>query len=327
VESIRLINKRLIEASYSNTLIQNSNLTNQIKTRLANLITDSLHLGSEAGKINDEIYDNMIEDFLFSHSLISKKYLNAREFRLGVGGASLFLPKITYYGSDRVDYSQFEFNGGEGSDTLNMVTQYTSEKMNSLFLSADFPYGKIDAIFKGGDASHIRTLPVQMIEIAGEGNDLFHRDTITSNMNVEYDLNFNVSIRQVYNRITECGDSGDCPANSGFSRDLTSGSKRQGDFGIGFGLTAIDFVDVVSRDFRLETDAENSFNNLETAEVVEASKSNSHYLFHYGAYYTVNISDELSSTFTYRRYRNKDEIDIGNTSIELKLTWYPSFLN
>lgn len=299
-ESVRNINRELMISSYTDALFQNANLSNQIKIRLPLLIEDSL-------KLTGDNAEYLREYFLDELNTLSRRFLDTRRFRAGLGLEYSYLPKISHTAAQRVDLSPFQSVPAPRRQRDNLLADFSNTSFASLVLSARVPYVQIDAVFPNSEVERVDATPIQLL--ADPSREIFFRSTITSKLDIEYELSVRVSL-------------------SDFFQADGRAARHHG--GIGVGLTGFDIEDTGVTDIRFRTNGMTTpFDDLPPGETIESAEKNSFnnpFLF---AFYSVEISDTLQVGVELRAYDSDtssgSEVAVDDVTVSIGATWYPTF--
>lgn len=304
---VRRINRQLMSSSYTDQLFQNGNLSNQIMVRLPLLIEDSVKLGLDGGRAP-------CDDFLQELTLLSDRFLASKRFRAGLGLSYSYLPKVSYMGNQRIDYSAYQSTISGGSDLLQFKNEFANFAYPSLSLSAQVPYMRVDANFSNAKETRTTITPVQFRDIDETDTDILSRSTVTSDLHVEFELSAKASLTEIWEKMR--------------SSDNEPVRERRFDLGFGIGLTGFRVEDSVSTDIRFRTD-DSSFEELPVGATLTSSSTNSFNTPFLVADLALKISDELHAAFEFRYYddgtSSNREVSVDGVTMSLAFVWYPTF--
>lgn len=315
VRQVRGINSSLLAESYGDSINQNANLSNQIATRLSNIVDDSNDLDTEDKR----------DRFLEEYTLLANRYLNSRRFRVGFGGIYAYLPHVRYGGQDRIDFSPFLTGPIGGADQLLFDTEFSDTGHLSPLISVKAPYFDIDFAFPDLKVTETTVTPVQP-RPTDSATQLLAQSTIESTLDIEFEMGITIAIGKLIERRRER------TANRAglFTRE---GDQRRRltrfDWGVGIGMSAFHIDNTVTTDVRFPTDPSDLFNNLPAGNTLTTQDNagfNTGYLV---GYYKFRVSDELEIGVNYRKYESKHadggQIAIGGDTVSITVAYYPTF--
>ncbi len=357
VASTRAINSRLMVASYDDAIEQNGNLSNQIATRLPNLIEDSLRLVSDASQPRRNA-------FLDELTLISDRYLNSRRFRAGFGISNGFLPRIAYRGQALVDFSSFTTANLGGADHFIADADFSNNSFTSLLLSAKVPYVQIDAVFPTFKLPQTSTSGVVLRDLDASPGFLA-RSTITSTLSVDYEVSVKASVHDLIRRaqlsdraqkrksekskdkgprleedVALPNKDGQATITNVLRKDRANATftpvergvrqpNSHADWGVGLGMTSFRIANSAVTDVRMRVDDNSIFTNLPTAATLTTEGSNSYSTLYGLLYATFKISDEFEVGIDVRSYRddtvNSAQVNVDKLGFTVGVVWYPTF--
>lgn len=327
-DKIRKINKKLITKSYLDSLLQNGNLSNQLATRLGELVSDSLLLQTDHNP-------SLRTEFEHEYGLIAGRYNDARRFRVGLGIDNSYLPSFRYISRSSLDFSAFQSPTDEGRsrrDRLEFRESFSNEVSTALLLSADTPYLKLNATFPNIVKTENATLPVEVRDIDDSDMDLLYRTKIGTSLEIDYDIGavFEFSsigeLLGIGKLFGILGFSGDRDTEESFGFE----SRRyQGYWGFGVGATGIKVTENISNEIKYTTSDSSVFNELPTSSTEVSSATNSDLIPYVSLSYVFEISDEFKASFEGRKYFNPSRpvvsVDEDDIVISLQAVWYPTF--
>jgi hypothetical protein len=313
VDRVRKINEELLAESYTDTLFQNANLSNQLKVRLPLLIEDSL-------KLTAQHTPERRRDFEREFGLISRRFLDSRRFRAGFGVTLSYLPDVVYRDRFINDFSPYQTTTSvlNGGDTSQFVFEFSDRSVQSLILNADMPYVQIDALFPTLDATEIDISRAQVFDIDASTTELLARSTITSKLKAEYEISLKLSFPEIAEGIRRKRQKP--PAERSLDRH---------DWGLGLGMSGFEIANDISSDIRFRTDGTTPFNDLPSGETIERTDSTSFNTLFFDAYWTLHITDELNFGIDFRSYRrdttSDGSVDVHGAQISLTALWHPTW--
>lgn len=136
-KDVRAQTEKLIDASYSDNIRQNANLSNQLKTRLKGLIADSLLIQSDT--LTPAVRQIRQDEFLRELTLLTERYVYSKQFRAGVGLSYLYLPQMSYVAFPNIDLSPFQNQEFGGSGRALFLADFSNRSSLALTLSAKCP--------------------------------------------------------------------------------------------------------------------------------------------------------------------------------------------
>jgi hypothetical protein len=303
-KSVREITMKLMESSYTDELFQNTNLSNQIKTRMPLLLEDSLMLSSE--KVDTK---NLENDFINELMLISTKYLESRRYLAGIGFSYSYTPKISYKGEANIDLSPYLSNPRKSVGTVFYESKFSNETTPSLALYAHIPYITISALFPKYEVSQTMVLPVTVIDSDQTSTDGMFRSTIHSKLEIDFDVNLKLSIKEVFD----------------VKNNVRNGNQI--DWGFGLGVTGYKVEDTVTTDVRFNTNDDSPYDDLASDHIIKETDHRSFNTLYFVAYYNFELTDEfivgLDAKFYSDKIKNTAYVDVHGISAGFNVVWYP----
>jgi hypothetical protein len=310
-QDVRKLTKRLMLASYRDSLYQNGNLSDQIKNRAPLLIADSV-------KLNLPSAEYLRQDFLLELEVFTNRFLDAKRFGAGVGFQYLYLPVMSYPTAAAVDLSPFQTLDNFGSSgRTTFIVDFSNVSSPAVVVTAKVPYGQVDVAFPSETVSPAITTSVTRIAMSrnSASPDLLVRTTLESKLKLEFDLGGILWIGEGYDRLKR-GDGDQVVA-------------RRWDIGLGYGTTGFQIDEKFSTDVRVRSDPAKTYNELASSGVIVTSTRRSFHVPSYRTQVKLVVSDELHLDLVYRRFRrttiDTGPININGFSIGLTATWYPTF--
>jgi len=307
VDRIRKRNRELLDASYSDVLHQNANLSNQLRTRSANLISDSLKISGSNQYLQD--------DFLHEYELITKRFLNSSRFRIGIGVYNTYLPEISFKGGHYVDFSPYGTNDTGGGYNLHFNNEFATEYSANFVISARIPFVEISATFPSLKKENFISSPLVTQDINESEFNLLMKSNIVSTLEFNYEVSANVSIKDLVNSLRK------------------SVRPSQYDIGLGIGAVGIEITDHAFTDVRVETADSSTYDDLgpdDPAErdVIITTHSDSYVIPYISMYYTFKVSDEIHFSVDIKNYLQLGSRDIkvsNDLNMSIKAVWFPTF--
>ncbi len=192
VTRARQSTRKLLSGSYSDALFQSRNLGDQIKTRLANLVADSLLMQTDKSQ-------NLREDFLSELEIVTRRFVDAKRFRAGIGVEYIYLPKVSYAAATSVDLTPFQTSGIPLGDRTGFVVGFGNQTSPAARIMASGSGIDVSiAIPTQGQTRQIVT-SVQGASVRADENspDLLYRTTLTSTIKPELDASLSFSVLYV----------------------------------------------------------------------------------------------------------------------------------
>jgi hypothetical protein len=319
VEDIRKITKQLVEASYSDSLHQNRNLSNQIQTRLPLLLADSVKLAATDQSLAAE-NRKLLVDFANELTLLSRRYLQSRRFRVGVGAEYFYFPRMSYLGSVNVDLSPFYLIQPAGSGGFSFLADFSNQTTPAVVLTGKIPFTQVDVSLPTQGRTTTLVTPVQGLPFspsaaASSAATVLARSTVELKAKPEFDIGIAASVREILHLIRT--------GNSDFD------TTNQWDVGIGVGTTGFRIDQRASTDVRVRPDTSKTFNELASSGTFASSKTTSFQNNYWRLNLNLQVSDELQIGVVARSYFKKT-IDTGPVNIKgptvgVTVIWFPTF--
>ncbi|MFT6901868.1 MAG: hypothetical protein ACJAXS_002070 [Colwellia sp.] len=309
VKDIRIITAKLRASSYSDKIHYNTNLSNQLRTRMPLLVKASLLLNDTS--VKNTVIKYRKEDFKEELEYFSDKYLKSSRFQAGLGFSYVYTPKITYITNANVDLSPFSPQTGGEQTSVEFDQSFANKSYLNFEIAAKLPWLELGLSIPTYSETSTITSPVLEVPLLGsDDQSAIYRSSIESNLEVEYGFSLRIPILGNYKRIMYKN-----PRNS------------QMDWGFLFGMTGLNIEDRVVTDVRFRNDL-TPFNDLEAAETLETKTSTSFQTFYYGAYYEFEFVDEFYMTLDVRWHNNQknngSQIDVDGFTTSLRLIYSPT---
>jgi hypothetical protein len=305
---------KLIEASYSDSLKQNANLSNQLKMRLNGLIVDSLVLHDCS--VSEHLMKARISAFKKELLLIADRYLNSRQFRLGIGASLMYMPRLSYVAVPNIDLSAFQNQPFGGNGRSLFMMDFANRSSPALNLMAKVPFVQLDMSIPSEEQTVKISTPAQRFAVSGTATspDILARSTIESKLNVELDAALSLSIGDVANKLG--------------MKKTSLGFGDRWDVGVGLGATGFRVRENVSTDVRVRTDPSKTFNDLPSTGSTTSSQTFSFHAVYWRFSGSIWISDELQVGLVAKTYRKKTvddgPVNIKGQAVSVVLSWYPT---
>jgi hypothetical protein len=313
---ISRLNRNLLIEAYGDSIKQNANLSNQIATRLSQLVDESADLSTAAKR----------DRFRFEYSLLMERYLRSRLFRVGFGSMYSYLPKVSFFGFERVDLSPFRIASIGGADRLGFQNDFANEGWLSPLISVKAPYFDIDFVSPDLDAKETTVTPVQFTGPDAAGTELLTRSTVESTFRIEYDVGIRVGIGNLRQRHRMRSDIKD--RNEPLNYYPKSQTARF-DWGLGVGISGFRIDNSVTTDVRFRTDTTSRYDDLTSQGTATTSSSSSFNTAFLLGYFKFRLSDEFEVGFDYRKYDEDKEdggrIVVSGDTLSINAAYYPTF--
>ena len=310
--STRERTKKLLDKSYSDGIHMNANLSNQVKTRLQRLITDTTRLLDPSSGMSDFERDNLKEDFLHELEVITDRYVQTRIFRVGIGTSLAYAPQLSYVAVPNIDLSAFQNMPFGGSGRSLFLVDFSHASSPALNLSAKVPWAQIDvSIPTQRQSATIYTDARRFPITTATSPDLLARTTIESKLKVEVDAAVSVSLVDAYRKLF---------------RDQR---PQQWDAGIGYGTTGYRVTENATTDVRVRSDPTKTFNELPASGTTATSRIFSFHADYWRAHLGLWVSDEIQVGIVGKFYRkatvDNGPVNIRGATLAVGATWYPTF--
>jgi len=320
IKQIRALTKRLTDASYSDALHQNRNLSNQIQTRLPLLVADSLRLTTAGSDAEIRANKSLLNDFADELDLLSRRYLQSRRFRVGIGAEYFYFPRMSYLGAVGVDLSPFNLVQPAGSGQFSFLADFSNQTTPALVLTGKVPFAQVDISLPTQSRTSTLTTPVQGLPFspsaaASAAAGVLARSTVELKAKPEFDIGIAASVREIVHYIR--------------TRSVDFDTTHQWDVAVGLGTTGFRIDQRALTDVRVRPDPSRTFNELASSGTFASSKSTSFQNSYWRVNLSLNVSDELQVGVVARSYRKKT-IDTGPVNIQgptvgVTVVWFPTF--
>jgi hypothetical protein len=309
VKDIRIITAKLRASSYSDKIHYNTNLSNQLRTRMPLLVKASLLLNDTS--VNSTVIKYRKEDFKEELEYFSDKYLRSSRFQAGLGFSYVYTPKITYKTNANIDLSPFSPQAGGEQTSVEFDQNFANKSYLNFEIAAKLPWLELGLSIPTYSETSTVTSPVLEEPLLGsDDQSAIYRSSIESNLEVEYGFSLRIPILGNYKRIM-----------------YTNPRNSQMDWGFLFGMTGLNIEDRLITDVRFRNNL-TPFNDLEAGETLETKTSTSFQTFYYGAYYEFEFVDEFYMTLDVRWHNNQNnngsQIDVDGFTTSLRLIYSPT---
>jgi hypothetical protein len=311
ISNARALTEALMGESYSDGLFQSGNLSDQITTRLANLVADSVLLQTDGSA-------HRWKDFLRELGIIRDRVSKSRKFRVGIGAEYLYLPTVTYATGTRIDLTAFQTSGLGGSAVNGNVVRFDGQSTPAIRLSASTPVADVWVSIPSQRHSQTFVSEVRRSAVTTTlaSPDLLHRTSFTSNLKTEYDAAVSIDPLAIY-RWATCGESS--------SKDSVPIS-----FHVAYGATGFRVEELATTDVRVRNDPLKTYQELASSGTIATARRfafSRNYIAIEGRF---SISDESQVGIVYRDYlgrRSDNETSpwVSGGSLSLYFVWAPTF--
>ncbi len=314
IGDITSINRQLLIDTYSDQVRQNANLSNQIATRLGQLVLDS----------NDLATPRKRERFQDEYTLLADRFLYSRKFRVGFGATYSYFPEISYAAIESVDLSRFLPVSSGGAFDFGFSHEFRDTSFLGPLISAKAPYFDIDFVYPSVHTTKTTTSPV-LPTTGGASNsnpDALFQSTTTSTLSLEYEFALRVGIGKLIERQRIQRKS-----KESSKTDPPYYPRNRFDWGIGLGLSGYKIENATSTDVRLIANGVTTFKDLTSAGTVGSASETSFNNSYWVGYYTFRISDEFEIGIDFRRYRHDDhkQVAVRGQTLAITAAYYPTF--
>lgn len=314
VEEMREITDKLRASSYTDKIHYNTNLSNQLRTRMPIIVAASAKLNDTS--LSSEQVKFLKKDFADELNLFSHKYLKTSRFQAGLGVSYTYTPIIEYTSNSRLDFSQFEPVTGGGSTLVNFDQEFANKSYINFEMAAKLPWLELGLSIPTYSESATITSPVGSKLLNGsETRSAIYQSTFESELKVEYDFSIRLPILGNWKRWK-----------------YVRANNSQMDYGILAGLTGFNISDKVTTDVRFRSD-NTPFAELPVGESLMASRDVSFQTMYLGAYFEFEFVDELYMTVDVKWHNNRtsdgSQIDVDGFTSSLRIIYSPTldFIN
>ena len=314
VRDMRVITDKLRDSSYTDKIHYNTNLSNQLRTRMPIIVAASAKLNDTT--LTASQVEFLKEDFRDELNLFSDKYLKTSRFQAGLGISYAYTPIIEYTSNSRLDLSQFAPSTGGRSTLVNFDQEFANKSYINFEIAAKLPWLELGLSIPTYSESATIVAPVGSQLLNGsETRSAIYQSTIESELEVEYDFSVRVPILGTWKRWK-------------YKRAKNS----QMDYGILAGLTGFNISDTITTDVRFRTD-NTPFADLPVGESLVTSRDVSFQTVYLGAYYEFEFVDELYMTVDVKWHNNRtsdgSQIDVDGFTSSLRIIYSPTldFIN
>lgn len=333
-QAIADVTKKLSQQSRRSSLFLNANLTRLIKCQGPTLVLDLTELASKYAQYRDgktgTYYDinQSKKDYLNSLGNLAEHYVSAKQFYFGVGASYAYIPSINSVNNFDLDFSPFNSSIGNNGAQFNQnsgrfitQTNFSNASYPALRLTAETKFFAVDVMLTDSKEEASSTTAIRAVNSGADNQSLLFRTDNKSTLDIEYDAQFRLSIRDSFIGIRSYLDDQYEPNNSFFSQYLS-----QMDFGVGTGVTGISMENEISTEFKLKGENDVLWKDLETVDTVTNSVENHFNLFYWNLYTTFEISDQFIASIEYRSYDDDSNdgstINIDGSSISLSFVYF-----
>ncbi len=311
VAQARKLTRKLMVGSYSDALFQSRNLGDQIKTRLANLVADSLLLQTDSSPL-------LRQDFLAELEMLTKRFVDARRFRAGIGAEYIYMPKVSYAAAANIDLTPFQSSGAPVGGNTGFVVDFGNQSTPATRIVASGSGMEVAVALPSDGQSREFVTSVQHAAVSGTESspDLLYRTTLTSRLKPEFDASLSFSLLYALNLIR------DKPEEER-ERDRIS-------YHLGIGMTGFRIDESSTTDVRQRSNPAQTFNDLSTTGTTVSSRRISFKSAYWNADARFVVSDESQLGLSYRRYfgrKSEDETSprVSGYALSIYFVWLPTF--
>lgn len=314
VRDMRVLTDKLRDSSYTDSIHYNTNLSNQLRTRMPIIVAASARLNDTT--LTSAQIAFLKEDFTDELNLFSDKYLKTSRFQAGLGISYTYTPIIEYTSSSRLDLSQFAPSTGGGSTLVNFDQEFANKSYINFEIAAKLPWLELGLSIPTYSESATIVSPVGSQLLNGsETRTAIYQSTFESELEVEYDFSVRFPILGNWKRWK-----------------YERANNNQMDYGILAGLTGFNISDTITTDVRFRTDS-TPFADLPVGESLVTSRDVSFQTVYFGAYYEFEFVDELYMTVDVKWHNNRtsdgSQIDVDGFTSSLRIIYSPTldFIN
>ncbi|WP_304637953.1 MULTISPECIES: hypothetical protein [Pseudoalteromonas] len=314
VSEMRLITDELRDISYSDKIHYNTNLSNQLRTRMPIIVNATAKLSDTSiSQVQLEYLKSDLSDEL---GLFKEKYVKSSRFQAGLGFSYTYTPIIEYRSQNTLDLSPFAPTTGGGNSIVNFDQEFSNKSYLNFEIAAKLPWIELGLSIPTYSEKSTKIAPVSS-ELLNGSDDVFaiYQSTIESKLEVEYDFSLRLPILSNYKKWK-----------------YKYSNNSQMDYGLMAGLTGFNISDQISTDVRFRTD-NTPFNDLPLGENVEIKRNVSFQTVYLGAYYEFEFVDELYMSIDVKWHNNRtsdgSEIDVDGFTTSLRVIYSPTldFIN
>lgn len=312
-ESVRQRSNDLLKSSYTDRFHRNENLSYQVSTRLASLVQDAVKIASQD---SSKGYDSVLyaEDFQKEFEIFTDRYVGSARFSAGIGFSMNYIPRIIYHETTRIGFDTLQSVVSGGADRLTYTGIFENDNYIAPSIVLGTPYFKVNAVFPDYSDETMVTIPVNQREIAGIQGDVFYQTQVTSSLDIDYDINIMVSIRDYmllwfdYKPLLQ-----------------------QFDYGIGYGALGVKVKSAFDTDIRVRTEGTDSFSNLTTTMILSGSEDHSYMIGYIKGYADFVFADTWVGGISVKYYHddsnNGNRINVDGYTVSLEFHWFPTIIN
>jgi hypothetical protein len=325
---------QLLDLSYSDALIQNGNLSEQVATRLANLVADSLALQRRTSP-------NYRRDFLRELRVLTDRFSQSKRFRAALGFEYLYLPRVSYAAAPPLDLTPFQLNQFGGGGIAQARMNFDHHVTPAISLGAKVDNIEVNVAIPRNTQAVTVTSAAQRVAVAAnqDSPDMLIRTTIESKLKAEFDAGATFWLlgawdtRERNRHLKRLRDKASGPKGKPMSEllheDPPPESTRRWDIGGGLGFTAFRIDERADTDVRLRSDPTKTFNELASSGTIHSEKSQFYRAPYMRADFRLNVSDELTLGVVARKYfgrANAEETSaqVRGATFSVLLVWYPT---
>ena len=311
IQSLAARNNKLLELSFDDSWLQNSNLENRLS------YVDEV-VREYGTKIIEGKSSPADEKIFVDHT---KKYLSrltsSSRYNIGLGGALVQTPSISFRDSLKVDLSGIDVNATGTTDRTLYSTTISEDTFFGVYFDAKTPYFDLNLIVPNYEAEVVEQFPVFLRDPDLDGLGYYTKSTAEIRQTVSFDalLLFN------YTQVAELfmlDRFGEAPQIFGDFVDI----------GFGVGITSMDFDQNFTTLVREKTEVEQTFDSIPGGTTISSNKSYSKLLNYFAISLGVDVGDQFEAGIQFRRYRSSDsrfdglQLDIdGETTVSVNLKY------
>jgi hypothetical protein len=311
VEKAGMLTAKLMAGSYSDALFQSRNLGDQVKTRLANLVADSLLMQK-----NDS--ESLRDDFVGELSILTNRFVESRRFSAGIGLEYIYLPKVTYTASTAVDLSEFQASGVPVSGQTGFQIGFDKQATPATRIVASGSGMDVAITIPAQSQMRQVVTSVRQAEVSSPASsqDLMYRTTLTSKIKPEVDACLSFSVLYAAGLI------------KGAPEDERE--RQRISYHLGVGMTGFRVDEVATTEVRSRTDSTKAFNDLSPIGSTVSTRRLSFKQGYWNADARFLVSDESQLAVSYRQYfhrsgHNELSPRVSGYALSIYFVWLPTF--
>lgn len=315
-DSAFLLTKKLSKQTRRDTLFMNQNISRLIRCDGPHLLEDLAKINNLYLKpnVNEIVIKDMINPFLEHLKDLTNKFINTRQFYVGIGASYAYIPIVrttTGFDFDLTGFDPTIGNGGMQTLTSSGRTIINSEFSNTSYpalrITADMPLVAVDLMISTKEQTAQSTIPIRAEPTGILNQSVLFKTAITSTLKLDYDIQARLSLRKSLDYVKDWWIGEEDNANH---TSFFEGISSQIDFGIGIGTSGFTTKNNISTEYRFKNADNVLYEDLEIQDTITQKSKHAFNVVYYTLFTSFEISDQLMASLEYRFY--DDDTSSGN---------------